>query len=33
MHVCVVHSVRTQDSVVMGVPSTVLLVYADHYEF
>ena len=33
MHVCVVYSVRTQDSVVMDVGSTLLPVYAVYYEF
>jgi len=33
IHVCVVYSVRTQDSVVMGVGNTLLPVYAVYYEF
>jgi len=33
IHVCVVYSVRTHDSVVMGVGSILLPVYAVYYEF
>ena len=33
MHICAVYSVRTQDSGVMGVQSTLLPVYAVYYEF
>ena len=33
MHVCAVYSVRTQDSLVMGIQNTLLPVYAVYYEF